>query len=116
MNKPASGTIMTLLFAIPLIWLLMGAVSLRDPTRPPNVTTPGDGTSSEKSQQGDSLTAVFDYPEHQVAIINNQVMRVGDHIGEFTITTITPYTVELTGPNNTRQVLELVSTVKEAAH
>lgn len=116
MNKPASGTMLTLLFAVPVLWLLMGAVTLRDPTRPPNVTTPAEGTAAQASGQGDSLTAIFDYPDHQVAIINNQVMRVGDRIGEFTITAITPYTVELTGPNNTRQVLELVSTVKEATH
>jgi len=90
-----------------LIGILIGAVNQTDPTRPPKLKSTAQGTFSQPFK----LTAIFVYPQYSVAIINGKPVKVGDHIDEFTVTTIRPYTVELTGPQNYKEVLPLVTPV-----
>jgi len=95
------------------LWLFApfcaNAAELVDPTRPPDsqfVTKPVN------AGQPLSLTAIFIYPNYRLAIINGQPLMVGDHINEFTITAITPFTVELMRSQDSKEVLSLTLTVK----
>lgn len=121
---------------------MMGAVILRDPTMPANyLPQPKTPISPQESAPSISpqaqplagatpaatdiaatppapifvITAIFEFPKYRIAVINGQYLKVGDKIDEFTITTITPYTVELRGPDNTSQVLNLFTQVKAPA-
>lgn len=88
---------------------LLWAVDMVDPTKPPLVLmTPQTLTMNQPLE----LTAIFIYPKYRFAIINGVIMKPGDKIGEFTITMINPYTVELTGPQGTQQLLQLVIPIK----
>jgi len=84
---------------------------LIDPTRPP---TYQDSVSS-KAQYTDNfiLSAVLISPQRRLAIINGQQVMVGDKLGEFTITSISSNTVELIGPENRKQLLQLAAPVKK---
>ncbi len=113
MNKQANWVIYKLLTALPVLLMLTGAAKLHDPTRPPNAPNTTSSTNEQANQMGDAVTAIFDYPDYRAAIINNRLVKVGDRIGEFTITSITPYTVELTGTDNSKRQLDIVSAVKE---
>src|SRR3990167_5164008 len=80
-----------------------GAVEMVDPTRPPDrVLTPAKA-------QPLTLTAIFIYPHKRIAIINGQAVTMGDRVGEFTITSINTYSVELVGSQNNREMLQLVT-------
>ena len=89
-------------------WLLLGASNPNiDPTRPPR----SKSVSQAGQLQSFQLTAIFIHANYSIAVINDKAVKVGDQIDEFTVTTIRPFTVELTGPQNTREVLQLVPTV-----
>lgn len=93
-------------------WVLLGASSAgRDPTQPPTVSI---NTPSSTAPQSSALVlnAVFIYPDSKIAIINKQPVKIGDHINEFIVTSISLNTVELMGPSNRREVLELTTPVK----
>ncbi len=90
--------------------LLLGFATLHDPTEPPDY----EEKPGTPSQGPLSLTAIFVYPEHSLVIINDQALTLGSHLGEYTITRIDPDTVELTGPQNTKEVLQLTTSVKQA--
>ncbi|OGT41966.1 MAG: hypothetical protein A3F42_07245 [Gammaproteobacteria bacterium RIFCSPHIGHO2_12_FULL_37_34] len=87
-------------------WVLIGGTINIDPTRPPKLKS-----ASSIPNQPFELTAVFIHPQYSIAIINKKAVKVGDQIDEFTVTTIRPYTVELMGPQNIREVLQLVTPV-----
>ena len=110
MKKMPNCLLAMLLICLPC---LLGVSSLTDPTRPPGVIFGPQNTASSQPLQ---LTAVFIYPNYRLAIINDQVALIGDHIGEFTITTISPYAVELTGPQNAKSVLTLTVPLKQEKH
>ncbi len=95
------------IWIFPLLFFLLGALPTIDPTRPPKVNTNAQATPSEPYE----LTAVFLYPQYSIAIINEQTYKVGDKIDEFTITTIHPNTVELTGPQGNKEILQLTEPV-----
>src|SRR5580700_1608209 len=93
---------------MPVLSLALGSTTALadlfvDPTKPANYI----GEAGETNPL--ALTATFIYPTHQLAIINGTLLKVGDHYGQFTITSITPYSVELKGPQNTREELFLVT-------
>lgn len=107
--KKLANTI-KVIFGILLLPLLMGSTAMVDPTRPPGFTA----THAAAAKEGPlTLTAVFIYPNYQIAIINGQTAMIGDHIDEFTITSITPFTVELVGPRNNKEILPLVTPLKQ---
>ena len=87
--------------------LLLGATAMHDPTEPP-------GYQGADAKNPFGLSAIFIYPHRRFAIINGAEMEVGNHLGEYIITTITPNTVELTGNGNTLEVLQLITSVKQA--
>lgn len=87
---------------------------MRDPTQPPD-------SIFKKNKQGDiistkplELSGIFIYPTYRLAIVNGQTYMEGDKIGEYVINTINKDTVELSGPQNARVVLQLSATVKQA--
>ena len=97
-----------LFYFIVLLPLIIGA-DLIDPTRPPDSILSPQSTSTSQSLE---LTATFIYPHYQLAIINGQSVMVGDPIGAFTVTHISPYTVELMGPQSNKEILQLVPEIK----
>ncbi|TAK74636.1 MAG: hypothetical protein EPO11_06605 [Gammaproteobacteria bacterium] len=90
---------------------LLGASTMIDPTRPPGTLFNPAGTDSSAGSL--TVSAIFIYPNYRVAIINGRPVMVGDHLGDFTITSIMPFTVELIGSQNNQEVLPLVATVKQ---
>src|SRR3990167_6425642 len=92
--------------------LLMGFTDVADPTRTPHVSS----SDSTVSVQSFILTAVFIQDGHRVAVVGGQPVQVGDQLGQFIVTAITPYTVELVGSQNERQILQLVTSIKEPSH
>ena len=94
---------------LPLTMLPLLGATLIDPTRPP-----GADITSQAEVAGSplQLTAVFIYPYSRMAIINGKTVRIGEHIGDFTVTSIEPFAVELTGTQDNKEVLLLVPTVK----
>ena len=103
-----------------LVWLtailstlfLTGAAAIPDPTRPPDALIPASNKINATGTLG--VTAIFVYPNHRFAIINGQMVRVGDKIGEYTIINIQHDTVELTGSQDTSLVLPILPIVKIA--
>lgn len=99
-------------------FLLLGAdpeppkAELVDPTRPPDFSA--KAITSATGAQGLKLTATYIYPHRRMAIINGSIVKEGDQIDGFTITTITPYTVELVGSQNNKEILQLVKPVKQS--
>lgn len=91
--------------------LLIAAVNLTDPTRPPQVPSTTNTTATPKQLL--TVSAIFIYPNYKLAIINSQTVTIGDHINEYIVTTINPDTVELTGPQNSKEVLRLFLPVKQ---
>lgn len=101
-----------------MLWLVASHLSfaevgfnLIDPTRPAGYQESGDTARIETNEF--TLNAIIIHPKHRLAIINHQQVMVGDKIGEFTITSITSNAVELVGPENKKQVLQLVARVKQ---
>jgi hypothetical protein len=101
------------LWLLVLAPFLMGAVTGHDPTQPPGVS--GGEATSPTTGQPLSLTAIFVYPDTNVAIINGQAVKEGDRLGEYIITTINRDNVELIGSQNERDHLQLLIPVKESA-
>jgi hypothetical protein len=99
------------LLALAVLSLLMGFDSLRDPTRPPGYLVTGANTADPLQ-----LSAIFIYPHRRIAVIGNQSLTVGDKFGEYTITTITPNTVELVGPAGKLELLQLLPSVRQVKH
>lgn len=90
---------------------LMGMTAIPDPTQPPGFNASPSSTQAQARQF--DLTAIFIYPTYKLAIINGQALKSGDQIGEFTVTTINTNTVELDGPKNSKEVLQVVTDVKQ---
>ncbi len=95
------------IFLLLLIPLIARGEILRDPTLPPNLPA-----SAAQSSSSFLLTAIFTYPNDRFAIINNNISRVGNHLDNFTITNITPDTVELSGSEGRFEQLKIAPTVK----
>lgn len=98
------------IMALLMLIFLTGAVSLPDPTRPPDALIP----AAKKLKIGGALqvTAIFIYPDRRFAFINGQLANLGDKIGEYTIINIQHDTVELKGSKDTSMVLTLFPKVK----
>lgn len=92
-------------------FLLTGVTLPADPTRPPDSLLKPQ--LKQISSQSLKLTAIFITHSTQWAVINNVIVKLGDHINQFTVTTITPNTVELNDAQNNREVLYLVNDVKQ---
>ena len=86
--------------------------SYPDPTRPPNFIDQTNPTKSADNPTEFNFTAVFIYPGSKVALINGETFRLGEQIGEYTVTTIAPNTVELTGSEGSKEILTLIPAVK----
>ena len=108
MKRQRAHSLFLSLMIIMLYPVWTWASNLADPTRPPGFV--GTGTANNKSLE---VTAIFIYPTHRIAIINGQVLMVGDKINEFTVTTIEPNTVELVGSEQHVETLSLTMPVKE---
>lgn len=87
---------------------LLGSAVIVDPTRPPEFT---DTLAANLgiNKQSLTVTAIFIYPDDRFAIINNQMARVGTKLDDFTITAITPYTVQMIDQEGKGKTLELIS-------
>lgn len=93
-----------------IVCLLMGATITVDPTRPPDsLSVPGAPVVSQQPV----VTAIFTYPTYRLAIVNGRGVKVGDRVGEYIVTTITPFTVELLGSSQTKEILKIVPAVKQ---
>lgn len=87
------------------------AMAYPDPTRPPDYSQTS-GSKSPLLPDALTLTAVFIYPSYRIAIINNRVLKPGDQIGQYTVTTIDTNTVELVGPQHGKEILSLSPAIK----
>lgn len=113
MKKPNKDLFLIFrLFFVLSLALVMGMNTLIDPTRPPNALLPDMGANANYGQSL-QLTAIFIYSTYRSAIIGGRYVTIGDQIGEFTITNISPYTVELTSSKNQKEVLQLLPSVKQ---
>jgi len=105
-----------------------GAQSLIDPTRPPSAATnatplsPGrsDGTSRAASAAAPiatpQLQAIQTPREGDAsAIVNGQVVRTGERVGEHTVVAIAATGITLRSARGTTQVLTLLSGVTKTA-
>lgn len=111
-HKPASQCFDR--FAWLSLSLALGSTTVHaysDPTRPPNAEAPA-AISTTESVSSFNLTAVFISPNQRLAIINDQAIKLGDKIGQYTVTTIDTNAVELTGPQDSHETLFLSPTVK----
>lgn len=88
----------------------ISAVTFVDPTHPANYVPSNNDTNSSSNK---TLSMIFVSPTRREAIINGGVFHEGDKFGQFTITVITPYSVEMIGPQNTKEVLFLATDVKK---
>ena len=86
-------------------------IAATDPTRPPTYAP----TAAPVSKQPMQLTAIYIYPTKRFAIIGGRIVKEGDQVNEFTISTITADTVELTGSQRNKETLTLVTPVKKPA-
>jgi len=86
-----------------------------DPTRPPDLVLfkLNQRSANEVMNSTQRLTAIFVYPHYKIAIIDNQVKRTGDRVGEYVVTSIKRNVVELTGNHNKRMMLKLSPTIKQ---
>lgn len=96
-------------FLLILPCIAMSDNLVRDPTQPPDAIH----TDETGSSTGPVLQAIFTSPGTHDAIINQQMVGVGDKIEEYTVTSITENAVELTKGNADRLVLELAPNIKE---
>ena len=74
---------------------------LHDPTRPPaDVAPAADGDSiAPVAAGGAALTTILFSPNRKLAIINGQVVRVGEHIGGIEVLSITANAVHVRDSN-----------------
>lgn len=71
---------------------------LADPTKPPDSA---EKTRDYVASTNLQLTAIVISPQHRTAIINEQVVEVGDTIAGFQVMEIQPHGVKLHGPSGT---------------
>ena len=90
------------------VFALTSASEFIDPTKPPNYAAKPNGFLATGA-----LTATYIYPSYSVAIINGTSVKVGQNYGQFTIMSISPYSVELRGPQNSKETMFLVAPVKQ---
>ncbi len=79
---------------------------LRDPTQPSGYNSE---TALAKIHNDLTLTAILTSPQRNIAIINGELLNVGDKIGKFKILKISSQTVFLEGPGGAMD-LTLVET------
>jgi hypothetical protein len=108
--KKIASQLLTQGLLLALLGLLTGFTSMIDPTRPPNVAQLIQTTKTGETMV---LSAVFLYSDRKIAIINNIPRQVGDHIGEYIVTSISLYTVELAGPDHSKEVLHIATPIKQ---
>lgn len=103
---------MTCIITILSIAPLTQAEAMVDPTRPPDqLILPSKRLKVTGALQ---VTAIFIYPSYRFAIINGQLGKPGDKVGEYTIINIQHDTVELKGAQDNSMVLPLLPSVKKA--
>ncbi|EKD71873.1 MAG: hypothetical protein ACD_46C00080G0008 [uncultured bacterium] len=84
-----------------------------DPTKPADFVANPTLSNSAISLNSLTLNAVIIYPSYRIALINGQILMNGDHIGEYIVTNIELNTVELTGPQDKKIILNLVTSIKQ---
>ncbi len=97
-------------FLLMILPFLVGATAMLDPTKPPDISVslPEEATETGVVE----LTGTFISHQSKMAMINGQWLKVGDRVGEFAITAITPYTVKLIGQQANIETLKLAPKVK----
>lgn len=90
------------------------ALALRDPTRPPNALLPEHFV--EKQTGPFQLFAIFSYPDRRLALIDGDLVSIGDTINSYTITNIGPDTVELKKAEEQPTVLRILPVIKQASN
>jgi len=83
-----------LTLSVMMVWQTSYA-ELRDPTQPANYDP---AVAAAELGKGLALTAIFDTKHQRSAIINGQVVQIGDRIAEFEVLNITNEEVRLKGP------------------
>jgi hypothetical protein len=71
------------------------------PTEIPTVASPEPAAPAPPVLSGPRLNGIFFHPARPTAIVNNKLVAVGSRVGEFTVLTITPSGVTLTGGGQT---------------
>jgi hypothetical protein len=108
-----------------------GAQSLIDPTRPPSAATnastamPGRSDGAARAASAASAALASAAPQLQAiqmpreggasAIVNGQVVRTGERVGEHTVAAIDATSITLRSARGTTQVLSLLSGVTKTA-
>jgi MSHA biogenesis protein MshK len=101
--------IILLLGVIAIGWSLsLSAATLRDPTKPEDLVIEGSKNSDELQ-----LNAIIISPERQIAIINNQILHVGDQINNAKVISIIPNTVQLEGSSGKITLFLLNQSIKQ---
>ena len=91
---------------------LMGLTMLPDPTRPPDSMLQ---PAFINATQAITLTATIVSAHEQVAIMNGTIIRKGDKVGPYIVTSINSNSVELAGPQNSKEVVTITPAVKSPA-
>jgi hypothetical protein len=99
------------LLAIVAMFLLTGAAAIVDPTRPSDNLMPAGKSLVIEGKP--KLSAIFIYPNRRMAIINGNLVKIGDKIDSYTIINIQDDTVELNGLLNDSLVLPLLPTIRQ---
>ena len=94
MRKLAAGAVLALvMLSMPLA--SMGAASLPDPTRPPDVSEATEGAATPSGLQA----IVWRSHGGSVAVINGRTVAVGDKVGDARLVSLTATEAVLSGPN-----------------
>lgn len=94
-----------------LVLVCTGIAPIPDPTRPPDYL-PTQGVAAGTSQQF-KLQAIYIHTNKSQVMLDGRLYQLGDKYGEYTITTIEPYTVELKSTDGQVQLLHLAQPIKQ---
>ena len=87
---------------------------LSDPTRPMVLSGVSVGTSAPKTIKW-TLTSTLIAPQRQVAVINDQIVKVGENIDGAKLVTVKPGSALLNHAGKTIQLKLISGTVKQTA-
>jgi MSHA biogenesis protein MshK len=95
-------------FVIAILYSGMSFAELRDPTRPADYVDTG-----VESVSALELNAVMISPNRKIAIINGQIVKIGDEVSGSKVTSIEQNYVELEGADTKMTLFLLTTPVKK---
>lgn len=108
-----AGSAALLLFGLGFCWPAFGQGPLSDPTRPPVGAIGGAGQTAQKSLKW-KLTSTLISRQRRVAVINDQVVRVGQKIDGAVLVAVEPGSALLHHAGQKIQLKLVAGTVKQA--